>query len=896
MILENERAERLDLGGEWLFEGAGTGSRPIRVPACWEAEGVDRNFAGPARYRRTFEVPARWRGRRLRLRFDAVSFESRILVNGAEAGAHRGAWAPFEVDVTSFVRPGETAAIEVEVSRPGGATPLRKALAGFLPDVATPFGGPWQPVTLLAHDAAAITILRQRPDLREGAIDLLVRVTSFDAADREISLRAAMAPDDVRTNPGARVTRVLPGGGTLDVEFTLPAPDLAPWSPARPSLHEMVVAVEHEGRILAAARRRMGLRHVAAEGGRLSLNGRPLFLRGALSWGFDAARIAPALPRGAVRDEFRRIRDLGFNLLKLCLFVPDETLFDVADEEGMLLWLELPLWLPDMDPGVRDLARAEYADILDRVAHHPSLVAVSLGCELDRTVDGAFLRELDTLARTRIHGAVFCDNSGSGEAYGGLTTDLADFNDYHFYCELHAFDGLVDHFRRDHRPIRPWIFGEFCDCDTFRDPAELVARNDGRPPWWMTEDLPLRRPETVALLEAEPRIEAAALPVSRADVRRIADEQALDARKVILEKVRRRAHMGGFVVTGLRDTPVATSGLFDDFNRPRVDAGRFRAFNADDVLLLDLPRFRNWEAGGDRPDPRDPFNVVAGTDVERVLVLSSVEDLRDAAAEIEWTARLSDGRTVGQGLGLVRVSAPPLTPAQIGRIHFAAPPGPARIVVEVRATLGRLRIANAWDVWAWPAAGRDDFAGLGRLDPTGALDGLDNAVREATLVAPGDPVPPGCRAVLASMLTAELLEFVRSGGRAVLIQNGDAPLAVRRGPFWREAIRILCPSPFWDAFPARGYAGLQFYGMAGDRWFTPDAALPDGTRLTPLLLRLDARDFRPGSWIASARLGRGHLVATTLRLAGGLGDQPASLRNSPAARHMLLRLLRSEAP
>ena len=53
----------------------------------------------------------------------------------------------------------------------------------------------------------------------------------------------------------------------------------------------------------------------------------------------------------------------------------------------------------------------------------------------------------------------------------------------------------------------------------------------------------------------------------------------------LLEKVRARDGMGGYVITSLRNTPLASS-LFDDPGRSKYDPATFRQFNADTVLLL----------------------------------------------------------------------------------------------------------------------------------------------------------------------------------------------------------------------------------------------------------------------------------------------------------------------
>ena len=125
----------------------------MAVPSAWEADTPDKLTDGPATYRRSFQVPPGWlNSRRLLLEFGAVSFHAIICINDRAAGEHNGMWSPFQLDVTSCVQPGDNK-IEVEVWKPGGRFPVRQTLAGFLPDLATAFGGIWQGVRLMAVDA-----------------------------------------------------------------------------------------------------------------------------------------------------------------------------------------------------------------------------------------------------------------------------------------------------------------------------------------------------------------------------------------------------------------------------------------------------------------------------------------------------------------------------------------------------------------------------------------------------------------------------------------------------------------------------------------------------------------------------------------------------------------------
>src|SRR5690606_5041213 len=141
----------------------------------------------------------------------------------------------------------------------------------------------------------------------------------------------------------------------------------------------------------------------------------------------------------------------------------------------------------------------------------PSVVIYSIGCELNATIDGPLLKHLNTIVRDLSSGVLICDNSGSGEAYGGLPFDFADFVSYHTYADIHHFEPILDNWLRGWQAPRPWIFGETCDQDAFRDHDELIAANGGEVPWWMTSEIPVYdwRPEVKALVEGRERLKRA---------------------------------------------------------------------------------------------------------------------------------------------------------------------------------------------------------------------------------------------------------------------------------------------------------------------------------------------------------------------------------------------------
>src|SRR5206468_2069663 len=165
---------------------------------------------------------------------------------------------------------------------------------------------------------------------------------------------------------------------------------------------------------------RFGLRSLCAEGTTLLLNERPIYPRMAFSWGWypDALHSNPGPER--VREEFERLRRLGYNGVKLCLWFPPQYYFDLADELGMLLWVELPMWLPNPTEFFRRQTPIEYERLVRLAHNHPAVILYSLGCELNRVVGADILGPLFALVKALAADALVRDNSGSGEAYGGL--------------------------------------------------------------------------------------------------------------------------------------------------------------------------------------------------------------------------------------------------------------------------------------------------------------------------------------------------------------------------------------------------------------------------------------------------------------------------------------------
>lgn len=899
----------IELPGPWELRRDGeTEWRPVAVPGCWEAQGAPLDDAGPFWYHTRFAMPAEWVGRRIWLRFHGVSYHCAVFANGQALGEHTGLWDAFEMEITDAAAAGAECELLLRVEKPASLTAgpdspsapgrfrLRETLAGFLPYVwGHMFGGVWQPVELFATGAARFEDVLVR-GAADGTVEITattsapatVQITIFDPEMREVWRGEVSAP--------------------FQTQMQLAAP--RPWSPETPALYTARLALA-DGDERAV---RFGLRSLRAEGKRLLLNDAPCYPRMALSWGWYPESLHSNPGPERVRADFARLRALGYNGVKLCLWFPPQYYFDLADELGMLLWVELPMWIPQPSAFFRAQVPVEYDRLMRQARQHPAIILYTLGCELSRVVDAQMLAPLFALVKRHAgdpstgsgQAALVRDNSGSGEAYGGLLNEFAEFYDYHFYSDLHHFRPLLDYFAPRGRPPQPWLFGEYCDYDTFRDPNALtkgVSHTPAvshTPPWWASDDPTINMQGArwqYDLPEQPARLRANGMDAQAAELGRISAAQGLWHRKYTIEQTRLFHEIGGYVVTGEADTPISTAGMWDARDQLKFEPDAFRAFNGDTVLLAGWDRRRDWVAGGDRAAPWDHWSYPAGTNV-RVHLLVSHYGAGRGPAQLRWQVAFAGSAPFAQGTHETAFALLPGDLRELAVAEFATPylSTPRQATLSAEVTIGATQARNSWPLWVFP---REPWRSVGATalhDPAGRL-------RDFGRIAPGiggawqDDAPNGTAPAFSDLPAGTLListvwdggvrAWIERGGRAIVLLGGEglpAPLPVRAMPFWREAIRLAAPHPAWGDFPRDDALAMQLFGCAAD--CALDMAGYAGT-WQPILRRLDGRTMLVYEYALELEIGTGRAIVSTLRVEGGQGAQPLGMTRNTAAAYLL---------
>jgi hypothetical protein len=318
-------------------------------------------------YRRAVAIPSDWRGRRVRLHFDAADWHTRVFVNGSHVGEHRGGYDRFSFDITDRLRWNGAEEILVAVSdategdQPRGKQ-SRKPEGIFY----TPSSGIWRTVWLEPVPAPGIDALRITPDLDGGAVRMRASVNSLA---ENLRIEAVALAD------GAEVGRV---SGLPNAELVLPLRTIRPWSPDEPFLYDLQVSLVQSNRLQDRVTSYFGLRKVSlgkdSEGfTRISLNDQFIFQVGTLDQGFWPDGLYTAPTDAALRSDIEFLKQAGFNLTRKHVKVEPERWYYWCDKLGLLVWQDMPSGNNASVEGRRHF-EAELLHMVQGLHHHPSII------------------------------------------------------------------------------------------------------------------------------------------------------------------------------------------------------------------------------------------------------------------------------------------------------------------------------------------------------------------------------------------------------------------------------------------------------------------------------------------------------------------------------------------
>jgi beta-galactosidase/beta-glucuronidase len=377
------RAEWLNLNGAWDFgfdddnvgvdqhweTGDRAFERSILVPFCFESplSGIgDPKFHPYVWYRRSFDVPSDWDGRRVLLHFGAVDYHAAVWVNGRFAGQHEGGHTPFRFEVTSLLRPGQNQ-ITVRVEDPPEDRYLPRGKQHWLERSASIFytrtTGIWQTVWLEPVGDSYLERVKVTANM-DGQATFEARI-----ARPGENLQMFVTVRYERKVLAVSMAQVFGPAATVSVLIR----DAAQWSPDSPNLYDVTYELHRGNQILDRVESYFGFRTVAVQDGKVLLNGNPIYLKMVLDQGYwPESNITPPSDE-AIQEDIRLTKEMGFNGARKHQKIEDPRYYYWADRMGLLVSAEMANAYMFDDTYVARVTR-EWMDAVQRDSNHPSII------------------------------------------------------------------------------------------------------------------------------------------------------------------------------------------------------------------------------------------------------------------------------------------------------------------------------------------------------------------------------------------------------------------------------------------------------------------------------------------------------------------------------------------
>lgn len=447
--------EIISLNENWIFTQNGQ-STEVNLPHTWNAvdgqDGGNDYYRGTCLYTRTLDKPVMEAGTRVFLEVCGAAMSARVSLNGEQLASHQGGYSAFRVELTEHLRDSNELVISVDNSDNDIIYPQK---ADF-----TFYGGLYRNVNLilvpevhfdLSYCGAPGIKVTPVVDLHTGSAQVTVETWQVGQGDVTITING-------------QSQRISPEGNHATAVFTIENAHL--WDGVEdPYLYTATATLDSGDQVTA----RFGCRHyeISAEKGFL-LNGRSYPLRG-VSRHQDHKGVGNALTLEHHRQDMAIVRELGANTLRLAHYQHAQEFYDLCDENGIIVWAEIPYITMHMKTG-RENTLSQMEELVAQCYNHPSIAVWGLSNEItaasavneDLLENHRLLNELchkmDATRPTTMANVFMLETDSP-------ILDIPDVNSYNLYFgwylgELEQNEEFFDEYHSKY-PDRPIGFSEY---------------------------------------------------------------------------------------------------------------------------------------------------------------------------------------------------------------------------------------------------------------------------------------------------------------------------------------------------------------------------------------------------------------------------------------------------
>ncbi len=416
MTAKSQRIE-IPFNQDWLFSG---GSVSGETPHTWNAfdaqEGITYH-RGEGSYQKHFAPDESWKGKRVFLRFDGVMTVASVYLNNELLGEHRGGYSAFVFELTDKLNFDKQNQLRVVVNN--------KYTLDVLPLFGdfNIYGGIYRPVNLiitpqvcifpLDYASPGIYLKQSKVSESSAEVDMEVKISNSSAQNENIVVATTTFDAtgyiiEAQTEDYTAIT----GQSTYTKSYKIPQPIL--WDGKKGAhLYAVKVDIIQYGRIIDSKTEPLGLRYFRVDPNEgFFLNGQHLPLHG-VSRHQDRKDKGNAISYSDHKQDMELMLEMGINALRLAHYQHSETIYDLADTAGIVVWAELP-WVGgpgslaggsngyEPTEAFHNNAKQQLLELIRQNFNHPSICFWSIFNEIQNPDEPSpvdFINELNNLAK-----------------------------------------------------------------------------------------------------------------------------------------------------------------------------------------------------------------------------------------------------------------------------------------------------------------------------------------------------------------------------------------------------------------------------------------------------------------------------------------------------------------
>lgn len=818
-------------------------------------------YAGPAWYRRQIDVPASWKKQRIVLNLERCHWKTMVFVNGQFAGSQNSLVAAHQFDLTNLIEAGRKNTITIRVDN-NTQVYIGQNSHSISDHTQTNWNGLVGNLSLRSGSLTALDEVQVYPNISQKQVRVAV---SFSQPRNQIFTGKLLV--QVRPLQNSRATfpqqvkaiKLTAENTTLETTYSIPSPQL--WDEFSPNRYELsLVVIGDKADTVSRKKITFGMREIGTKGTRITINGRPVFLRGDVDCAAFPLTGYPPTSYKHWEKIMRTLKEHGLNHLRFHSWCPPEAAFQVADELGLYLYVESPSWANQgstVGAGglVDDFIYQESERMLKAYGNHPSFCMMSYGNEPAGVNQSHFLGKWVLHFKAKDTRRLY--TSGAG-------WPMLPENQFHIHSDARIQrwgEGLTSIINRDKprtdydwrtiiRPSKvPYVsheIGQWCVYPNFDEMAKYTG---------------VLKPTNFEIFRQT--LQDQGMGDQAHDFLMASGRLQTLCYKADIEAALRTPGFGGFQLLGLHDFPgqgTALVGALDVFYEPKpyTSKSEYSQFCNATVLLARL----------------DKLVFQTNESVRAAIEIAHFGARELTNQTVNWSVTDEESKVLFRGkLTKERINIDNAQPVGLVNFDLSSIKEPTRLTLNVQ--LGNSDVKNSWHLWVYPA----DLK-------------VDSAVGNV---------------VMAHSLTDDVVRQLEQGATVLLLPYGriapDKGAQVKIGfstVFWNTSwtmgqpphtLGLVCnpKHPALAHFPTESFSDYQWHDVV--------------SHAQPMILNEFPKPFRPviqpiDTWFENRRLalafegkvGKGKLLVCSVDLETDLDNRPSTRQ----LKYSLLRYMNSD--